>query len=104
MGFLSWIILGGIAGAIAKAIMPGKDPGGMFVTIALGVVGGLLGGGVSSALFGIPMGHFFDIRSWIIAILGAVAVLAVYRWLKEKYGDDDGDTPNRGGGDHAKYP
>jgi uncharacterized membrane protein YeaQ/YmgE (transglycosylase-associated protein family) len=98
MSFLGWIILGAIAGAIAKKIMPGRDPGGLLVSIAIGVAGGILGGGVSSLLFDVSMGSFFDIRSWIIAILGAVALLAVFRFIKAKFLTED--PPKTG--DHSK--
>ena len=78
MGIIGWIILGLIAGAIAKAILPGTQGGGWLITLVLGVVGALLGGFLASALFGIPMGGFFEIRTWIIAILGSIVVLLIY--------------------------
>jgi len=78
MGIIGWIILGLIAGAIAKAILPGSQGGGWLITLVLGVVGALLGGFLASALFGIPMGGFFEIRTWIIAILGSIVVLLIY--------------------------
>jgi len=78
MTIIGWIILGLIAGAIAKAILPGKQGGGWLITLVLGVVGALLGGFLASAIFGIPMGGFFEIRTWIIAILGAIVVLLIY--------------------------
>jgi uncharacterized membrane protein YeaQ/YmgE (transglycosylase-associated protein family) len=79
MGFLGWIIVGGLMGALAKAIMPGKDPGGIIVTILIGIVGGLLGGWIGSALFGVGTGGFFDIRTWLIALVGALVLLGIYR-------------------------
>ena len=78
MGIIGWIILGLIAGAIARAILPGRQRGGWVVTLILGVVGALLGGFLASALFGVAMGGFFDIRTWVIAILGSVVVLLIY--------------------------
>jgi len=78
MTIIGWIILGLIAGAIAKAILPGTQGGGWLITLVLGVVGALLGGFLASALFGIPMGGFFEIRTWIIAILGSIVVLLIY--------------------------
>ena len=78
MGIIGWIILGLIAGAIAKAILPGTQGGGWLITLVLGVVGALLGGFLASAIFGIPMGGFFEIRTWIIAILGSIVVLLIY--------------------------
>lgn len=79
MGFIGWIIVGLIVGALAKLVMPGKDPGGIIVTCLIGVVGGLLGGWVSSALFGVDTGSFWDFRTWLIAFVGAVVLLLIYR-------------------------
>jgi uncharacterized membrane protein YeaQ/YmgE (transglycosylase-associated protein family) len=80
MGILTWIILGLIAGAIAKLIMPGDDPGGFIITILLGIAGALVGGFVASALgFGSVSG--FNFVSIIIAILGAILLLLVYRMI-----------------------
>jgi uncharacterized membrane protein YeaQ/YmgE (transglycosylase-associated protein family) len=78
MGILTWIILGAIAGVIAKLIMPGDDPGGFIITILLGIAGALLGGFIASALgFGTVTG--LNIWSIVIAILGAILVLLIYR-------------------------
>jgi len=79
MGFLGWIVVGLIVGALAKLIMPGKDPGGIIVTILVGIVGGLLGGWISSALFGVGTGGFFEIQTWLIALVGALVLLGIYR-------------------------
>ena len=82
MGFIAWIILGLVVGVIAKFLMPGKDPGGIIITILLGIGGAFVGGFISSSLgFGSVTG--FDIRSVIVAVLGAIALLAVYRLLKK---------------------
>lgn len=78
MGIIGWIVLGLIAGAIAKAILPGRQGGGWLITLVLGVVGALLGGFLASAIFGVAMGGFFDLRTWIIAIVGAIIVLLIY--------------------------
>jgi uncharacterized membrane protein YeaQ/YmgE (transglycosylase-associated protein family) len=78
MGIIGWIILGLIAGAIAKAILPGRQGGGWIITLILGVVGALIGGFLASAIFGVAMGGFFDLRTWIIAILGSIVVLLIY--------------------------
>lgn len=81
MGILSWIIFGLIAGAIAKAIHPGKDPGGWIVTIVIGIIGAVIGGYVSSLLgYGTVSG--FDIKSFAIAIVGAISLLFVYRKVR----------------------
>lgn len=79
MGILGWIIVGGLMGALAKAIMPGNDPGGIIVTIIIGIVGGLLGGFIGSALFGVSTAGFFDIQTWLIALVGSLLLLGIYR-------------------------
>ena len=78
MGIIGWIILGLIAGAIAKAILPGTQGGGWVITLVLGVVGALLGGFLGSVIFGVGLGSFFDITTWLLAIGGAIVVLLIY--------------------------
>jgi len=82
MGILSWIIFGLIAGALAKWIMPGDDPGGIIVTIIIGVVGALVGGFIAS-LIGLGTVSGFNLGSFIIAVLGAILLLIVYRKVKK---------------------
>jgi uncharacterized membrane protein YeaQ/YmgE (transglycosylase-associated protein family) len=79
MGIIGWIILGLLAGAIAKAIMPGDDPGGIIVTTIIGIVGALVGGFIASAIGVGDLDEFFDIGTWLIAILGSLLLLAIYR-------------------------
>jgi uncharacterized membrane protein YeaQ/YmgE (transglycosylase-associated protein family) len=79
MGIIGWIILGLLAGAIAKAILPGDDPGGIIVTTIIGIVGAIVGGLIASALNIGDLDEFFDIGTWIIAILGSLLLLVVYR-------------------------
>ena len=80
MGIIAFIILGAIAGAIAKALLPGDDPGGFIITTIIGVVGALIGGFLAGALFDAdPLDEFFDISSWLTAIVGAVLLLVIYR-------------------------
>ena len=82
MGILSWIVFGLIAGALAKWIMPGKDPGGIVVTMLIGIVGAMVGGYIGTLLgFGAVTG--FDLRSLLIAIGGALILLFIYRQLKK---------------------
>ncbi len=80
MGIIAFIILGAIGGAIAKALLPGDDPGGFIVTTIIGIVGALLGGLLAGWLFGAdPLDEFFDISSWLTAIVGAIVLLLIYR-------------------------
>ena len=80
MGIIAFLILGLLAGGIAKAIMPGEDPGGIIVTTIIGVVGALVGGFLAAAVFGAhPLDHFFDISTWLTAIFGSIILLAIYR-------------------------
>ncbi|MBB5155545.1 GlsB/YeaQ/YmgE family stress response membrane protein [Saccharopolyspora phatthalungensis] len=81
MGIIGWIVLGLIVGAIAKAIMPGKDPGGILVTMLLGVVGAFVGGLIGNWIFGVGVDHFWSLSTWLLAIAGSVLVLAVYRFI-----------------------
>ncbi len=83
MGILSWIVFGLIAGALAKWIMPGNDPGGIIITTAIGVVGAFVGGYLGT-MMGLGTVEGFDIRSFFIAIGGAVLLLAGYRMVKKK--------------------
>lgn len=78
MSFLAFIILGLIAGAIAKFLIPGKQPGGIIVTMLIGVVGALLGGWIGSALFGVGLEEFWSWQTWLVAILGSVVLLLIW--------------------------
>ena len=83
MGIISWIVIGLIAGAIAKLIMPGRDPGGIIVTILIGMVGAVIGGFIAKAVgFGGVDG--IDIRSILVATVGAVILLFAYRLVKNR--------------------
>ena len=78
MGILAWIVFGLIAGAIAKWIMPGNDPGGWIITILLGIGGAVVGGFLGSLLLGLDVTGF-NISSFLVAILGAILLLFIYR-------------------------
>ncbi len=81
MGLISWVIFGALAGWLARVIMPGKDPGGCFVTPLIGIVGAVVGGWIATLLgFGGLSG--FDWRSLLIAIVGALIVLFIYHKVK----------------------
>ncbi|MFI6007083.1 GlsB/YeaQ/YmgE family stress response membrane protein [Streptomyces sp. NPDC051366] len=80
MGIIAWILIGLFAGLIAKALMPGKDPGGIVITMLIGIAGGLLGGWLGKVILGIDsIDGFFDLSTWIAAIVGSVILLALYR-------------------------
>ena len=76
MGILGWIVFGLIVGAIAKLLMPGRDPGGIIITMVLGIVGALLGGFIGRAL---GMYGSNESAGFIMALIGSVLVLAIYR-------------------------
>ncbi|TFD83356.1 GlsB/YeaQ/YmgE family stress response membrane protein [Cryobacterium fucosi] len=78
MSFIGFLILGLIAGAIAKAILPGRQGGGWFLTLILGVIGAFLGGWLGSLIFGVNLGDFFSISTWLLAIVGSIIVLLIY--------------------------
>ncbi|MBZ9593857.1 MULTISPECIES: GlsB/YeaQ/YmgE family stress response membrane protein [Streptomyces] len=80
MGIIAWILIGLLAGLVAKALMPGRDPGGIIVTTLIGIAGGLLGGWLGKVIFGVDsIDGFFDLSTWIAAIVGSVILLALYR-------------------------
>jgi uncharacterized membrane protein YeaQ/YmgE (transglycosylase-associated protein family) len=81
MGILSWIILGLIVGVLAKWIMPGKDPGGIIVTILLGIAGAFLGGFIGS-LLGLGAVSGWNLGSFVLALVGALILLIGYRMIK----------------------
>ncbi|MET8860207.1 GlsB/YeaQ/YmgE family stress response membrane protein [Streptomyces sp. NPDC059445] len=82
MGIIAWILIGLLAGAIAKLLLPGKDPGGIIITMLIGVAGGLLGGWLGKVIFGVDsIDGFFDLSTWIAAIAGSLILLVLYRVL-----------------------
>jgi uncharacterized membrane protein YeaQ/YmgE (transglycosylase-associated protein family) len=80
MGILSWIVVGLVAGALAKLIMPGKDPGGILVTMLIGIVGAIIGGFVVGLFVPGDLISGINITTIIVATLGAIILLALYRW------------------------
>jgi uncharacterized membrane protein YeaQ/YmgE (transglycosylase-associated protein family) len=78
MGIIAWIVLGLIAGAIAKALMPGPDPGGIIVTALIGIVGAFLGGFLGNLITGSGL-NGFSLWSIILAIVGSMILLWIYR-------------------------
>jgi uncharacterized membrane protein YeaQ/YmgE (transglycosylase-associated protein family) len=83
MGILSWIILGLVAGVIAKLLMPGTDPGGCLLTIALGIAGALVGGFIGTRI-GWGAVDKFDLHSLMLAVGGSLLLLIIYRLLKRQ--------------------
>lgn len=81
MGFFSFLLLGLIAGALAKLILPGKQGGGWFVTLLLGIVGAMLGGWLGGLIFNVNLQGFFNLSTWVLAIGGSVLVLLIYALL-----------------------
>ncbi|MFI5657509.1 GlsB/YeaQ/YmgE family stress response membrane protein [Streptomyces sp. NPDC051684] len=80
MSIIGWIILGLLAGAIAKFLLPGRDPGGLVGTILIGVAGSFIGGWISSRWLDRPIStDFYDGATWVAAIGGALVLLIAYR-------------------------
>lgn len=90
IAIIGWIIFGLIAGLIAKAIMPGRDPGGLIITMLLGIAGSIIGGFVGQALFGTgraikdtgDLSQPGFLMSLVLAVIGAIVLLALYRLIK----------------------
>jgi uncharacterized membrane protein YeaQ/YmgE (transglycosylase-associated protein family) len=79
MGIIAWIALGLVAGLIARAILPGHDAVGVIATLLIGVVGAVIGGFIAELLGFGGLGSFFEVRTWIIAVAGALLLLAILR-------------------------
>lgn len=84
MGILGFLVLGLIAGAIAKAILPGNQGGGWLATLVLGVIGAIVGGWLGSIVFNRGLNDFFDLQTWIVAILGSLVVLVVWGFVTKR--------------------
>ena len=85
MSIIGWIVLGLLAGVIAKAIMPGAERAGIVLTTLLGVAGALLGGFLATALgFGDPIDEFFDLTTWVAAIAGALIILFIWNAIHRR--------------------
>ena len=79
MGIIAWIVLGLLAGMLAKALLPGGQGGGVIVTTVIGILGAIVGGAVARALgFGDPIDEFFDLSTWLAAVIGAAALLVLW--------------------------
>jgi uncharacterized membrane protein YeaQ/YmgE (transglycosylase-associated protein family) len=83
MGILSWVVFGLLVGTFAKVVLPGRDPGGMMATIAIGIAGALLGGLLGTALGFGPVTEF-EFRSMMVAVFCAIGFLFVFRLLVDR--------------------
>jgi uncharacterized membrane protein YeaQ/YmgE (transglycosylase-associated protein family) len=83
MGIIGWIVLGFLAGLIAQAIMPGEGRGGCILTTLLGIGGALLGG-LRASIFGLgdPIDEFFDLSTWVAAVVGALVILFAWNAIR----------------------
>jgi uncharacterized membrane protein YeaQ/YmgE (transglycosylase-associated protein family) len=83
VGIIGWIVLGFLAGLIAQAIMPGEGRQGCIVTTLIGITGALVGGFLA-ALFGLgdPIDEFFDLSTWVAAVVGALAILLLWNLIR----------------------
>ena len=85
MSIIAWIVLGLLAGMIAKAIMPGGERGGIILTTLLGIAGALVGGFLATALgFGDPIDEFFDLSTWVAAVIGALIILWLWNVISSR--------------------
>jgi uncharacterized membrane protein YeaQ/YmgE (transglycosylase-associated protein family) len=85
MGIIAFIILGLIAGVIAKAILPAKQPGGIIITTLIGIAGALIGGFLAGAIFDAdPLDEFWDVSTWLTAIIGAIILLLIYGFIADR--------------------
>ncbi len=84
IGIVAWIVVGLLAGILAKWVMPGPDPGGVITTILIGVLGAVVGGFIVNSLLGGPGVSGIDLTSILVATLGAIILLAIYRLLTRR--------------------
>jgi uncharacterized membrane protein YeaQ/YmgE (transglycosylase-associated protein family) len=82
MGIIAWIILGLVAGLIARALLPGRDSEGLIATLLIGIAGAVVGGLIAEALGFGGLGSFFELRTWIIAVAGSALLLVLVRVAK----------------------
>lgn len=87
MGIIGWIVLGLIAGAIARLILPGRQGNGWLGALVTGILGAILGGWIASLLGVGAMDKFFDLSTWIFAILGGVIVAFIWQWISSRSGN-----------------
>jgi len=78
MGFLAWILIGLIMGAIARAVLPGRANGGWVVSLVVGIIGAIVGGWIASLVGSSSNNAFFDLKTWIFAFIGSLVVLVIW--------------------------
>ncbi|WP_454042386.1 GlsB/YeaQ/YmgE family stress response membrane protein [Cellulosimicrobium sp. Marseille-Q8652] len=78
MGWLAYIVLGLVAGLVARAVLPGKQTSSLVITIVLGILGALLGGWLGAEFFGTTLGDLGDFRTWLLALFGSLITLGLY--------------------------
>lgn len=86
MGFLGFLIVGLICGALAKAILKDRAVGGWLASLIIGVIGAFVGGWLGGLIFDVGLGGFFDIKTWLLALAGSIIVLFVYSAITGKRG------------------
>jgi uncharacterized membrane protein YeaQ/YmgE (transglycosylase-associated protein family) len=85
LSIIAWIVLGLLAGLIAKALMPGGERGGLIVTTLLGIAGALVGGFLAGVLgLGDPIDEFFDFSTWVAAVVGALIILFIWNAINNR--------------------
>ena len=84
MSFIWWLIIGLIAGALARLLLPGKDPMGIIMTMILGIIGSIVGGLVSWAIWGTRAGGGFEPAGLLLSIIGAIIVLLIWRMMRSR--------------------
>ena len=84
MGIIAFLILGAIAGTIARAILPGRVGRGLLAAIICGAAGAMIGGWLSSTFLNVSLGTFWDVRTWVIAVAGSVLVLFAWGLITGK--------------------
>ncbi len=84
MGILTWILVGLVAGLLGKIAMPGPDPGGVILTVVVGIAGAIIGGLVVDQLLGGPGVTGFNLPSILVATLGSIILLALYRFVTRR--------------------
>jgi uncharacterized membrane protein YeaQ/YmgE (transglycosylase-associated protein family) len=97
MGVIAWIVLGLVAGMIAKALVPGRDPQGLLFTTLIGIAGALVGGFLATKLFHVAGTQgFFNLSTWVSAIAGSAVLLLAYHLFNEQNGRSRSRTRRSG--------